>query len=104
MAGTIIKFEFEALASTRDEVIEELNDASNAVIIAQGGEPWVIIKDEIQMRAVSVEALMAGDPSASFYQGTRTCLFTGPTKIGPVVDYRDGFRPQAGNDDDQPSF
>jgi hypothetical protein len=98
MAATIMKVEFEALASTREEVLDKLEEACNAVIIAQGGEPWIVIKDEIQMRAVSVESLMSGDPSAYFYQGTRSCLFTGPTKVGPKVDYHDGFRPQAGTE------
>lgn len=103
MAGSVIKFEFEVYAPTLTECIEELDEACNQVMLAQGGEPWVVIKDEIVKKALTLEGLVANDPNSSFYQGVRSVLFAGPTKIGPKIIERDGFRPQAGNDD-SPSF
>lgn len=101
MAGSVLKFSFEVIGETRDDVLAELDNVCNEIILNQGGEPWVVVQDEVKKQAVSTQALLANDAAGIFYHGTRAVLFTGPTKLGQGVDYHDGFRPQQ---DEPPSF
>lgn len=95
MPGSVLKLTIQAIGETRDEVIEKLDEICNQTILEQGGEPWVVLADEVKKIVVDLNGLLQGNPSTSYFDGTRTLVFAGPTRIGPSLKYHDGFRPQA---------
>lgn len=96
MATTLTKFSFEAMGATLSETSDKLDSLVLEIIAGEGGEPWVVIEDNFSKKTVSVEALLSGNPDASFYHGTRTVVFTGPNQtLGGETIFHDGFRPQS---------
>lgn len=99
--ASVLKFEFEVLGHTLDDCRDTLDNIVQKILTDEGGEPWVTLKDDYQKTMVNQPLALSGDPAGFVYAGSRTVLFTGPTKIGqPSGGFRDGFRPQANTDDD----
>lgn len=103
MSASAIKFSVTAIAETRDELLEKMEEWTNDLILKFRGEPWVVTKDEFKKVPVSMQGLLQNDPAGAFYHGERELVFTGPTQIGEKLPYRDGFRPQV-EEDSPPSF
>ena len=100
MPGSILKFTVESLGETHDDAVTKLDEITNQIVLEQGGEPWVVLQDEVKKIVVNLEGHLKGVPSTAYYQGQRTLVFAGPTRIGPTLRYHDGFRPQS--EDDEP--
>jgi hypothetical protein len=95
MGVTITKFSFDVMGSTLSETSDKLDSLVLDLTSDEKGEPWVVIEDSFSEKTISLDALLSGNPDASFYHGTRTVVFTGPnTTIGGETVFHDGFRPQ----------
>lgn len=91
----LLKFQFDVIGSSRDEVAEKLDRLVAAIITSEGGEPWIIISDKIEKQITDQAALTANDPNGWVYYGSQIALFNGPTVHGQGKPFHDGFRPQA---------
>jgi len=94
----ILKFSFSAIGDTRQKVTDEIDGKVNAMLLEVGGEPWVVITDEI--RKICVNPRDFDDPRSFVYLAQQEVVFTGPSPLGKQIDpFRDGFRPQVGDED-----
>lgn len=91
----VLKFSYEVLGQTLEEVAEKLDALVLTNTQSEGGEPWVILSDKIERLILNENLLVAGDPSGWLYKGGRTVLFAGPSTFGEQPKFTDGFRPQS---------
>lgn len=96
MKETVQKFTFDVIAPTLEECVAKLDSIQLEIMTNEGGEPWVVAADEYQKQALDLQRLLAGDPDAGIYHGSRTVVFTGPTPLGGETRFHDGHRPQKG--------
>lgn len=89
---SILTFSFKAIGDTRDVALEEIDKAVRETLTHVGGEPWLVVTDDIQKVPIKPDL---SRPDSYIYVAKQEVVFAGPTVLGEMPQFRDGFRPQS---------
>lgn len=76
----VTEISFSVISPTRDECVAEMDKLAFDVQNMIGGDPWVLVDDDIQRRCLGANPL---DADSYAYFGSKKLAYTGPHHMRP---------------------
>ena len=94
MKAVVSEFTIQVQGRTRDETIQRMENVCLAFLTEVGGNPWLMVDDDIKRLHVPQYAL--SDDQGFAYTAIRRYSYQGPAMAGPGVRIHENFNVQNG--------